>query len=228
MFANGTQEKIDFMKSFKISEITLNVGQAVYLEGEVSDKLYTILEGWAFRYKSMPDGRRQIVNYAYQGDFLGLQNSMTEKSPHGVEALTLLRLCVFQKSRLPTLFERQPSLALDLVWLAAREERFLDEGLLSVGRRTAREKVSYLLWYLHTRAVEAGLTFDNTLFLPMNQQHFADTLGISLVYVNRTLQSLRASKCLTLTGRTLVIHDKAKLAELAGIDPKRPERRPII
>ena len=212
----------------KIKEVSFAVGKSVYLEGDKSDKLYTILDGWAFRYKTLPDGRRQIVNFAFQGDFLGMQNTLMETSQHAIEALTPLRLCVFSKSRLAELFKAQPSLALDITWLAAREERFLDENLLTVGRRSAKEKVSYLIWHLHARALESGLTTDETLTLPMNQQHFADTLGISLVYVNKTLQRLRALGCITLVGRTLTIHDRNALAQLAGVDPKRPTRRPLI
>ena len=228
LFSSASPEEIQFIQEFKVAELTVDSGKAVYLEGDPIDQLYTILSGWAFRYKSMPDGRRQIVGYSLQGDFVGLQNTLSQIALHGVEALTQLRLCVFPQSKLPLLFQKQPSLALDLTWLSAREEIFLDENLLSVGRRTAEERVAYLLWHLHTRAVESGLTSDNTIILPMTQQHLADTLGISLVYVNKTLQRLRATGCVTLNGRNLIINDKVMLARLAGADPARPERRPLI
>ena len=228
LFSTASPEEIQFIQDLKTTEITVEAGKSVYLEGDAIDQLYTILKGWAFRYKSMPDGRRQIVSYAVQGDFIGLQNTLSHAALHGVEALTQLRLCVFPQSKLPMLFQKQPSIALDMTWLVAREEIFLDENMLSVGRRTAEERVAYLLWHLHTRAVESGLTNDNTVLLPMTQQHFADSLGISLVYVNKTLQRLRATGCVSLNGRGLTINDKAMLARLAGADPTRPERRPLI
>ena len=45
-----------------------------------------------------------------------------------------------------------PTLAFDVTWLAAREEQMLDESLLSVGRRTAMERLAYLLLHLFQRA----------------------------------------------------------------------------
>lgn len=228
LFANASPEEIQFIQDIKTNEITIEAGRTLYLEGDKIDQLYTILKGWAFRYKSLPDGRRQILSYAVQGDLLGLQNTLSETALHGVETLTQIRLCVFPQAKLPLLFRNQPALALDITWLSAREEIFLDENLLSVGRRTAEERIAYLIWHLHTRAIESGITTTNSVVLPMTQQHFADTLGISLVYVNKTLQRLRATGCITLSGRSLTIHNEALLARLAGVSNARPIRRPLI
>ena len=152
LFENGSPSEIAYIQSFKIGELIANAGAAIYLEGADSPHLFTILEGWAFRYKMLPDGRRQILNYALPGDFLGLQNTLAKSMEHGVEALTPVRLCVFSRDRLFELFARQPQLGLDIAWLAAREERFLDSHLLAVGRRTASERIAYLLWHLAGRA----------------------------------------------------------------------------
>jgi len=51
-----------------------------------------------------------------------------------------------------------PSLSFDVTWLAAREERMLDENLLSVGRRSALERMAYVLLHLFRRAEDPGLT----------------------------------------------------------------------
>jgi CRP/FNR family transcriptional regulator len=228
LFSNGQPSEIAFIQDFKIGEMIANAGAAIYLEGADSPHLFTILEGWAFRYKTLPDGRRQILNYALQGDLLGLQNTLAKNMEHGVEALTPIRLCVFSRARLYQLFSAQPSLGLDIAWLAAREERFLDSHLLAVGRRTATERIAYLLWHLAVRAREAGFDTSDGIDLPMRQQHLADTLGMSLVSFNKTLQRLRASGCISLVGRTLRIADERLLLKVAKVDPTRPERRPLI
>ena len=77
---------------------------------------------------------------------------------HSVEALTDMTLCIFPREKLWDLFTRFPALAYDVTWLAAREEQILDESLLSVGRRTAIERMAYLFLHLFTRAEEVGLT----------------------------------------------------------------------
>ena len=87
--------------------------------------LSTLLAGWAFRFKTVPDGRRQILNFLLPGDFIGLQQEFADGSGHGVEALTDTALCVFPRDGLWDLFRQFPSLGYDLTWLAAREEGML-------------------------------------------------------------------------------------------------------
>ena len=124
----------------------------ILAEGAHSAQLFTILSGWAFRFKTLEDGRRQILNYCLPGDLVGLQGSVIGVMDHSVEALTPAVLCVFQRDQLGELFRNHPGLGFDVTWLASREERMLDENLLSVGRRTALERAAYLVAFLYQRA----------------------------------------------------------------------------
>lgn len=228
IFENKSAQQLQFIQTFKIGEMSIDQGGPIYLEGANSPYLFTVLEGWAFRFKSLRDGRRQIVNYALAGDFIGLQNSLAASMEHGVEALTNMRLCVFSRDKLFSLFVEHPSLGFDLTWLAAREERFLDDNLLAVGRRTATERIAYLIAHLFSRSRELNLVKDGRLELPMTQQHFADTLGLSLVHLNKTLRKLRATGLVVLDGRGVFVKDEAALAKLAGMSGPSRERRPLI
>lgn len=229
LFAHATPSEIDFIETFKMGELHGKAGAAIYLEGAASPHLFTLLSGWAFRYKTLSDGRRQILNYILPGDFLGLQTTLADSLDHGIEALTDVRLCVFSRDRLPDLFRNQPSLALDVTWLAARDERILDDHLLAVGRRRARERVAFLLWHLLTRGRESGLVDESgEMMLPATQQHLADTLGLSLVTFNKTLQRLRTTGFFVFSNRRLKIVDEAKMIEIAAADGVRPRSRPLI
>ena len=119
--------------NFKRGELVAEAGSLILSEGTHSAQLFTLLSGWAFRYKTLPDGRRQILNYVLPGDLIGLQGSVIGEMQHSVEALSPVVLCVFQRTGLPDLYRNHPGLAFDITWLAAREERMLDENLLSVG-----------------------------------------------------------------------------------------------
>ena len=228
IFENQQAEQLEFIETFKIGEMSIDQGSPLYLEGASSPYLYTVLEGWAFRYKSLPDGRRQIVNYALAGDLIGLQNAISDAMEHGVEALTDMRLCLFSRDKLYSLFVKHPSLGYDITWLAAREERLLDDSLLAVGRRTAKEKIAWLIAHLFGRARELNLVQDGKLDLPMTQQHFADTLGLSLVHLNKTLQKLRSAGIVRLDGRSLIVKDEAALNNLARIEKPVRHCRPLI
>ena len=228
-FRYFTDQELRFVSSFKRGELVAESGSTILSEGTHSPHLYTVLSGWAFRYKTLPDGRRQILNYAMPSDLLGLQGSVNDEMQHSVEALTDVMLCVFPREKLWDLYTNYPTLAFDVTWIAAREEQILDEGLTSVGRRTAMERLAYLLLTLFQRAEEVKLTKGNSIQFPFTQQHVADTLGLSLVHTNKTLQRLNATKAMRWKGRRFEILDREALAKLASYERPEPRaRRPFI
>lgn len=224
-----TQTELAFVAEFKSGELNVESGTNILLQGANSAHLYTVLSGWAFRYKTLPDGRRQILNYALPADLLGLQGSIADEMQHSIEALTDMLLCVFPREKLWGLYSGHPALAFDVTWLAAREEQILDENLLNVGRRSALERVAYLLLHLFGRGEEVGLTKGNSISFPFTQQHVADTLGMSLVHANKTLKRLAATKTMRWKDRRFEVLDRKALAELAGYEqPSRRTKRPFI
>ncbi len=223
-----TADELGFIKTFKTDEVHVDLGATFLRQGASSEHLYTVLDGWAFRYKTLDDGRRQILNYALPADLVGLQGTLMGEMEHSVEALTKLTLCSFPRGKIFDLYSRFPSLAYDLTWLAAREEQLIDENLVSVGRRTALERTAYLLLHLFVRAQEAGLTEGNAIQFPFTQQHLADALGMSLVHTNKTLKRLFASNAVRWKDRRFEILDRATLVQIAGDDVKPHRPRPFI
>lgn len=221
-------QELRFVSSFKTGELVAETGTTIMSEGSHSAHLYTLLSGWAFRYKTLPDGRRQILNYMLPGDLLGLQGSVIGEMQHSVEALSPLVLCVFQRNRLDELFRHHPGLGFDITWLAAREERMLDDHLLSLGRRSAMERAAYLIAFLYQRAVSVGLMSDRNIYIPITQLHVADTLGLSIVHTNKTLRKLADRKLIRWLDRSCEVLDVAGLMELADWDGPPDRRRPLI
>jgi CRP/FNR family transcriptional regulator len=224
-----TAKELEFVANFKSGELNVQAGTSILLQSTNSAHLYTVLSGWAFRYKTLSDGRRQILNYALPSDLIGLQGSVNDEMQHSVEALTDVMLCVFPREKLWDLYTNYPALAFDVTWIAAREEQILDEGLTSIGRRTAMERLAYLLLTIFQRAEEVGLTKGNSIQFPFTQQHVADTLGMSLVHTNKTLQRLSATKTMRWKERRFEILDREALAKLANYERPEPRaRRPFI
>src|SRR5690349_6163107 len=221
-------EELAYVKEFKVDELRVDPGASFLREGTRSEHLYTVLSGWAFRYKMLDDGRRQILNYALPSDMVGLQGALMREMEHSVEALTPLTLCMFPRAKLWDLYARFPSLAFDITWLAAREEQVIDENLVSIGRRSALERIAYLLLHLFVRAQEVGLTRGNSIAFPFTQQHLADTLGMSLVHTNKTLKRLTATKAIRWKDRVFEVLDRAALARIAGDSMTKRRPRPFI
>ena len=220
--------EISFLERFKTGEFVAEPGATILLEGSSSPHLFTVLSGWAFRYKTLHDGRRQILNFALPGDFIGAQASLFKEMQHSVEALTSMVLCVFPRERMWELYSQFPELAFDLTWLIARSERMLDETLLSVGQRSALERVAYVILHLFHRTKELDLVHGRSMKIPFTQQHIADALRLLLVHTNKTLRTLTERRCLRWKGNAIEILDERQLAEIAFYERDEEQSRPII
>ena len=190
-FTPVTEQELGFIQRFRKSTLTVQAGQTLIHEHNPSFKLFTLYAGWAFRYKTLSDGRRQILNFLLPGDLIGLQQKFSDGAMHGIDAVTNISLCAFPLDGLWELFRQHPSLGYDVTWLAAREEGMVDDNLLTAGRRNAAERVAMLLMQLHRRLERLGLARDGSVEFPISQQHIADTLGLSLVHTNKTLRRLQ-------------------------------------
>lgn len=227
-FRAFTPEELGFVSNFKRGELVAEPGSMILAEGAHSAQLFTLLSGWAFRFKTLEDGRRQILNYCLPGDLIGLQGSILGVMEHSVEALSPTVLCVFQRDRLSDLYKNHPGLSFDVTWLASREERMLDENLLSVGRRSAIERAAYLIAFLYQRAAAVGVTGDKPLLIPISQQHVADTLGLSIVHTNKTLRKLADRKLIRWHDRACEVLDPNGLTEVASWTGLPEAHRPLI
>jgi CRP/FNR family transcriptional regulator, anaerobic regulatory protein len=137
-------------------------------------------------------------------------------------------LCVFPREKVWSLYSSQPGLGFDVTWLAAREEKMLDDHLLSVGRRTAMERLAFLILHLFKRAKELKLTQNNSVSLPINQQHVADALGMSLVHTNKTLRKLYDLKLIEWREKSITILDEATLTNIGRLEVESTRPRPLI
>lgn len=230
LFVDQTAEEFELVRSLKRKEVRLRAVETLIHEGQTDAPLYTLLKGWAFRYKTLSDGRRQILSFLLAGDFIGVQQKMGDAAAHGVETLTDAVFCVFQRDALWELHRRSPTMGFNVTWLTAQEESLVDGNLLSVGRRSAEERIATLLILLFKRA--AALQGDagaGGVPFPLTQQHVADGLGLSLVHTNKTLRKLEKRGLHKIRdGRLHLLDSKAlvRLADLYG--DGRPPKRPLV
>ena len=229
LFVPMDTDELALIQSLKHRELRRGSGESIIDEGAADAPLYTLFSGWAFRYKTLSDGRRQILNFLLPGDFIGVQQKMTDAAVHGVEALGEAWLCVFERDALWTLHARAPRVGFSVTWLAAHEEALVDDNLLSVGRRSAAERVATLLVHLFRRAAalmpDAGA---NGVPFPLTQQHIADALGLSLVHTNKTLRRLSQMGLYKLDDRWLRILEPRALEALGDYFERPLRPTPLI
>src|SRR3979490_240777 len=114
--------ELAFINEMKRDHLVCPPGAEIIPAGEEQAELYTLYAGWAFRFKDLPDGRRQILNFLLPGDLIGLQAAMFDAAQHGIEALTDVELCLLPRHKIWNLFGQMAELAFDVTWLGAREE----------------------------------------------------------------------------------------------------------
>jgi CRP-like cAMP-binding protein len=228
VFKPITPNELGAINEIKRDHIALPAGAEIIHAGGDNLDIYTLYSGWAFRFKMLPDGRRQILNFLLPGDLLGLQAAMFDVAQYGIEALTDVQLCLLPRRKVWTLFGEMPGLAFDVAWLGSREESYVDENLTSVGRRTAMERTAALIITLYKRAKTLGLVSQETFAFPLTQQHIADALGLSLVHTNKTLARLRRLDMFTRTNGSLTLTNPRVLERVAQYFDEEIPLRPLI
>ncbi|WP_339107622.1 Crp/Fnr family transcriptional regulator [Thioclava sp. GXIMD4216] len=238
-FETFSDQEIAFMERFKAGEMSVAAGTTVMLEGAASPQMYTVLEGLGMRYKTLPDGSRQVLNFVFPGDFVGLQTAVMGEMCHGFESSSDMRLCVFDRSAFWDLMRTQPERAFTVTWLAAREEHFLGESLAAIGQREATSRIAWALLQIFLRQIELepsrsaapgterGLK-GPTVPMPWKQQDLADALGMSLVHTNKTLARLRREKLAEWKRGWLTLPDPEKLARAQDIILPQKVTRPLL
>lgn len=228
LFIPFSDEDLAYMRSFKSGELQVDRNGIVLHEGERSPLLYTVLSGQGTRSMLLSDGRRQVINFVFPGDFIGLQSSLMGEMKHTVQATTPMVLCTFERARLWEMFRDHADRAYDLTWIAAVEEHFLGETIATLGQRDAIERIAWAMLRIWRKLSAVGLLQNDSVPLPYRQQDMADALGLSLVHTNKTVARLRSEGLANWSGGRLAVPDRNKLAIAAGQTDYREEQRPIL
>ncbi|MBP9047734.1 MAG: Crp/Fnr family transcriptional regulator [Tabrizicola sp.] len=228
LFVPMSEDELAFMRRFKTGEAEVLQSRDVMSQGQKSPILQTVLSGMAVRSILLEDGRRQVINFVFPGDLLGLQSGLMGENRHSVTAVTDMTLCTFPRGKVWDLFVKQPERAYDLTWIAAVEEHFLGETVATLGQRDALERVAWALVRIWRRLVALGMEQGGSVPFPFRQQDLADALGLSIVHTNRRIVALRQAGLVEVAARRLVVHDLRKLSSLAQIEMKKDDVRPIL
>lgn len=227
LFMPFTPAELRFMTHFREGGVELESGRILFHEGDALESFYTVLSGQGARYKTLENGDRQLVNFVFPGDLIGLAGSVTGATTSTMQAASDMHLCRFRKARLPDLFTHQPDRAYAMAWIAAVEEHFLGETIATLGRRNATQRLAWALLKVYQRLVAVGLDDEaGTVPFPYRQSDLADALGLSLVHTNKTLARLRPLARLV-SGR-LSVSDHKALADMAMVSGDDLTKRPLL
>jgi CRP-like cAMP-binding protein len=188
-------------------------------EGEEPEFVHVVLQGFAFRYKAVENGGRQIVGLLAPGDFCDLHIAILGRMDHAIATLSASQIAYIPRDAVRVLTQTSPALTQALWWASLVDEAVLREWLVGMGRRPADRQIAHLFCELLVRLEAVGLSKGNVLNLPLTQSELADTVGLTTVHVNRTLRHLRELGLMAWRGSRLSILDVEGLKTFAQFDP---------
>ena len=218
-------EDMDLLASACVNQRNVPAHVDLILEGDEPGPVFVVLEGWACRYKLLPEGTRQITSFLMPGDCCDLHASVLERMEHSIATLTPARVALVPRKRMEELIFTRPFITRAFWWNQLVDEDTLRAWIVSMGRRDSLQRVAHLMCELYVRARNVGLTVGDRFELPLTQTVIGDALGLTPVHVNRVLRKLRLSGAMSLNAGTLVISDITRLANVAGFDDNYLHRR---
>jgi len=193
-------------------------GQDIVRDGDSPSECCLVLEGFAFCYKLLPDGRRQIMAFHTPGDIADLHSLYFRTMNHSVAAMMPTQAAFIPHTSLRVLTARFPGL-LHAFWRNTLIDAAISqEWIIGIGRRDAHERMAHLICEMLLRFKAVGLAPDYTFKMPPTQGDIADVLGLSNVHVNRVLKDLRRDGLITWTNYTVSILKWEELQRRALFD----------
>lgn len=188
-------------------------------EGDKPRFVHLVLDGWACRYKQLPDGKRQIVSLFVPGDFCDVNVYILKYMDHSIGAITRLKVAMITAEEMSALTEQRPRMLQALWWHELVTTAIQREWTLNIGQRSAYERLAHLLTELYIRLNTVGRAQGGRCDFPLTQNDLADATGLTAVHVNRTLQELRRDKLIELDRRQLQILDLERMMDAAMFNP---------
>lgn len=198
---------------------SFEAGKLLASNGGKLDRYSNILRGVFKLSKVTADGRQQIVGLQFAPDFLG--RPFSQQSDVEIQSATEVKVCSFPRAVLDDLIKESPELEHRLHQQALKE---LDEArnwMLTLGRKSAGEKVASFLYYIaiHIDPESIQKTGSVQFEIPLSRSDIADFLGLTIETVSRHFTKLRQVGAINLvSNRNIEIPDLNRLLRLTETD----------
>ncbi|KLK93985.1 cyclic nucleotide-binding protein [Microvirga vignae] len=211
----SNEERTSLERAASLQLRQLNPREDIIYEGDQPTQVHLILNGWACRYKVLEDGRRQILGYLIPGDICDMRMFILKEMDHSIGAVSPISVAEIPKETIIALTDAFPRLSRAFWWNSLVEDAITREWIINNSQRESTERMAHLFCELFIRLRMVGLTNGNSCEIPVTQAELGETMGLSTVHVNRTLQELRALNLVNLKGRILTIPDLKALQVVA-------------
>jgi CRP/FNR family transcriptional regulator len=188
--------------------------ELLFAEGDTVSHVYKIETGVLALFRVLADGRRQVLEFAYPGDIVGL--GVDNEYTMNAQAVKPTRVRCLSMAVLRHSAASDPDLAFKLYDTMARELAATRDLMLTTGQRSAMERVASFLLAFSRRNQRKGQNPAN-IDLPMTRADIGDFLGLTIETVSRTFTKLKLMRLIELPHSNEVkLLDINRLDDLAG------------
>jgi CRP-like cAMP-binding protein len=195
------------VESIPMTVRDLKADQDIVRDQDRPSQCCLVLEGFAFRYKILESGSRQIFSFHISGDIPDLQSLHLEVMDHSLATMVPSKVAFITHETVRALVQAHPRIS-DALWRDTLiDAAVFREWMTGIGRRDAYTRIAHVFCELFVRLRAVGLTNGLSCEMPMTQTELGDALGLSTVHVNRVLQELRSNGLIKTERGTITIGD---------------------
>lgn len=187
--------------------------QIVALEGNPSQELYIARQGLFKAYKTLNNGKQQIVRVFRRGDFMQLTSYHESFYNETVETVTEAETCTINKRSFASFMSRHPQVALKLVPMLTAELAVANRTILDLGQKQARARVAGFI--LSVMDSPQNGTKPVTIELTLSRCEVANLIGTTQETIIRILSDFKKKKIIEIGTNKIILKNIDMLQRIA-------------
>lgn len=207
-------EKLDALDSIIRRRRPIKRGEHLFYIGTPVQSIYAVRSGSVKSYSPTEDGQEQVTGFHLPGELIGLDLVNCETHPVAAKALETTSLCEIPFAQLGELHKRVPALQGQLISVMAKELEHHRELFLTLGKKSAEERLAGFLVNLAERYSHRGLS-SRDFYLSMSRNDIANYLGLAVETVSRLFTRFQEERLLSVERKHVRVLDMERLHGLA-------------
>ena len=171
----------------------LHKGDYLFRCGDPLSSLYAVRSGSIKLFTNSDNGEEQIIGFYLPGEIVGLDGFENSRHSCCAVALETSSLCTFPHSQLMDVCKSIPALQEQMLRIMGREISHENRLLLTLGKKSAEERIATFLSSLSTRFHQLGFSADE-FKLSMSRQEIGNYLGLTIETVSRIFSRFQKSQ----------------------------------
>lgn len=196
---------------------TARANENIVVQNDLSEFVYVLCVGWAFRFLKPVDLHKQILNFLLPGDIFSPIAVFEERSNSSVQALTAVQVSRFERSEVRRRMATNPFILEQLARSCGAKQKDADELMTVLGRGSAEKRIAYLFLHLMRKLADQAIIRAHQFSFPLRQRHIAEITGLTSVHVSRVIKTFRDRGLIELSGGSLSILDISELERIGSV-----------